>query len=89
MSESPSLRDHSEGLDPGSFGGLPYSDRELAFGYGTKFDPRFANPYDIAAALMASQKREATLRNAILQMVALPVTARREMKRIGREALSE
>lgn len=78
-----------DGPDPGSFGGHPYSDRERALGYGSKFDPRSANPYDIAEALMAAQKREAALRSAVRLMMALPVTARREMKRVGREALGE
>lgn len=73
-------------LDPGSFGGHPYSDHEWALGYGTRFDPRFANPYDIAEALMASRKREASLRYALRRIVR---TRFGRGRKIAREALGE
>ena len=59
--------------DPGSFGGHPYTENERAVGYGTKYDPRFANPYDIAEALMSSQKREGRFRAALMELTHTPL----------------
>jgi len=76
------LRD--DGLDPGSFGGHPYSETERALGYGTKYDPRSANPYDVAEALMSSLKREAALRYALKEVTWVPFWRR---KKVARRAL--
>jgi hypothetical protein len=75
-----------DSLDPSAFGGHPYSDRERELGYGTRFDPRFTDPYDLAEALVASRRREASLRYALRRITHARFGRGRK---IAREALGE